>query len=148
MRVGDSKNRNLKAPSQPAGKMPVGNRKIDFHKTLDAHQERERSANLSKLMQRVNDTGSALVRSRNLSDLKRFKNAVADFLAEANQKTYQLKEENSWDYMGNRKHHIIVEKIDEKMEELTKEIIDQQEDNLRILELVDEIKGIIFDQYM
>lgn len=148
MRVGDAKNSNLKAPSQPSGNLSASSKKVDFHKTLDAHQDRERSANLSKLMERVNDTGSALVRSRNLSDLKRFKNAVADFLAEANQKTYQLKEENSWDYMGNRKHHIIVEKVDEKMEELTKEVIDKQEENLRILELVDEIKGIIFDQYM
>lgn len=148
MRVGDSKNRDLKAAGQAISKREVSDKRVDFHKTLDAHQERERSTNLNKLIERVNDTGTALVRSRNLSDLKRFKNAVADFLAEANQRTFQLKEENSWDYMGNRKHHIIVQKIDEKMEELTKEIIDKQEDNLRILELVDEIKGIIFDQYM
>lgn len=148
MRIGDFKNRDLKTPGQDNLKSIPAEKRVDFTKTLDAHQEKERTSNLTKLLERINDTGKALVYSRNLADLKRYKNAVADFLEEANKRTYQLKEESSWDFMGNRKHHIIVQKIDEKMEELTNEVKKEQEDNLRVLELIDEIKGLLVDEYM
>lgn len=148
MRIGDFKNRDLKTAGRESLKNVNNEKRIEFVKTLDAHQEKERNLSLSKLIDRVNDTGKALVYSRNISDLKRYKNAVADFLEEANRRTYQLKEESSWDFMGNRKHHMLVEKIDGKMEELAKEIKVEQEDNLRILELIDEIKGLLVDEYM
>jgi uncharacterized protein YaaR (DUF327 family) len=148
MRIGDFKNRDLKTPGQDNLKSIPAEKRVDFIKTLDAHQEKERTSNLTKLLERINDTGKALVYTRNLADLKRYKNAVADFLEEANKRTYQLKEESSWDFMGNRKHHIIVQKIDEKMEELTNEVKKEQEDNLRVLELIDEIKGLLVDEYM
>lgn len=148
MRIGDFKNRDLKTAGRESLKNVNNEKRIEFVKTLDAHQEKERNLSLSKLIDRVNDTGKALVYSRNISDLKRYKNAVADFLEEANRRTYQLKEESSWDFMGNRKHHMLVEKIDDKMEELAKEIKVEQEDNLRILELIDEIKGLLVDEYM
>ncbi len=148
MRIGDFKNRDLKTAGRESLKNVNNEKRIDFVKTLDAHQEKERNLSLSKLIDRINDTGKALVYSRNISDLKRYKNAVADFLEEANRRTYQLKEESSWDFMGNRKHHMLVEKIDSKMEELAKEIKVEQEDNLRILELIDEIKGLLVDEYM
>lgn len=148
MRIGDLKNRDLKRPEQESLKQIPNEKKVEFVKALESHQEKERNINLSKLIERVNDTGKVLVASRNISDLKRYKNAVADFLDETNRRTYQLKEESSWDFMGNRKHHMIVKKIDEKMEELTKEITTEQEDNLRVLELIDEIKGLLIDEYM
>lgn len=148
MRIGESKNRDIKTPAQENLKKTSYDKKIEFAKTLDAHQEKERNLNLNKLIDRVNVTGKALVSSRNLADLKRYKNAVADFLGEANRRTYQLKEESSWDFSGNRKHHILIETIDEKLEELTKEIKIEQENNLRVLELIDEIKGLLVDEYM
>lgn len=148
MRIGDYKNRDLKAPGQDNLKTVSNDKKVDFNRTLDAQQEKDRNTNLTKLMERINETGKALVHSRNLSDLKRYKNAVADFLEEANRRTYQLKEESSWDFLGNRKHHMLIKKIDDKMEELTNEIKNEQEDNLRVLELVDEIRGLIVDEYM
>ena len=149
MRIGDFKGRDLKTTGQQESQKNVSNEKrVEFIRTLDAHQEKERNTNLNKLLDRINDTGKALLHSRNLSDLKRYKNAVADFLEEANKRTYQLKEESSWDFLGNRRHHVIIQKIDEKMEELTAEVKNEQEDNLKILELIDEIRGILVDEYM
>lgn len=148
MRVGDYKNRDLKASVPDNLKNVSTEKKVEFVRALDAHQDKERVSNLNKLIERVNDTGKALIYSRNLGDFKRYKNAVADFLGEANKRTYQLKEESDWDFMGNRRHHMIVETIDKKMEELAKKIKNEQEDNLRVLELVDEIKGLLVDEYM
>ena len=149
MRIGDiHKNKDMRAKGGKRVASASTEKRVEFMKTLDSHQERERLTNLGKLLERVDDMGKILARSRNLSDVKRFKNAIMDFMAEANSRTWQLREENSWDHLGNRRHQILVEKIDEKMEELTQEIKNNQEDNLRILELIDEIRGLLVDEYM
>ncbi len=148
MRIGDLKNKNLKSPLQSPAKSETAVAKVDFIQTLDTQQERERERDIQRLLALIEDHGRRLAKSRSLADLKRYKHAVTDFLKEANERTYRLKEESGWDFMGNRKHQMLVQKIDEKMEELTEVVKSEQENNLRVLEIIDEIKGLLVDQYL
>ena len=42
----------------------------------------------------------------------------------------------------------MIRTINEKLEELTREILSEQQDNLRILQMVDDIRGLLIDLFM
>ncbi|MHB8172171.1 MAG: YaaR family protein [Thermincolia bacterium] len=102
---------------------------------------------LDKILQELEQQGRRLSQSMTIGDLKQYKQLVKNFLAEALGKTYHIKEEAHWDHKGRHKVFTTVEKVDEKMEELTSMVLEQQQDQLAVLAKMDEIRGLLIDLY-
>jgi uncharacterized protein YaaR (DUF327 family) len=53
-----------------------------------------------------------------------------------------------FDAKGRHKVNFVIRTINENLEELTREILSEQQDNLRILQMVDDIRGLLIDLFM
>jgi len=126
----------------------TGTEQADFAKTLSNIGHREYLNDLEKLMAEVDESAKKLARSCTLNDLKNYKRAVRNFLERTIKNAYETKDEAGWDRMGRQKLYVLIKKVDENLEELSRRVLNEQNDSLNILEKLDEIRGLLVDMYL
>ncbi|RLL41703.1 DUF327 family protein [Oceanobacillus piezotolerans] len=117
-----------------------------FSNSLQAQTIQLKQQEFEKLIKNITVQGNILARSRNFRDLARFKRMIKDFLQEAVTNGYKLHKEHQFGFNGSRKLTIVKE-IDEKLLQLTEEIMNQEEKTVHILGLIGEIKGLLINLY-
>jgi|GEM_PF-620410 len=123
-----------------------GRKGPEFSKALtQAHQVQNQE--LTSFLQRLDIQGQKLAKSHSLQDLIEFKNMVKSFLKTTLGKSRIMQEENIWDFSGQPRIMARVTKIDRALEELGEQVLSSQAEALKILEKINEIKGLIIDLF-
>jgi len=102
---------------------------------------------LDDKLQAIQEQGRRLCRKMTLGDLKKFKQMVAEFLQFCLSKGLKLNQERLSSGSGKTKLLYIIETVDKKLLELAEELFSQNRDSLKIMALVDEIRGLLLDLY-
>lgn len=102
---------------------------------------------LQQLIKDIDDAGERLLRSQTFKDLAKFKTLVKRFVKETVEFGMQLKQSHSWNQFGQGRSLKIVETIDQKLVELTEDILEKEEKSMNLLEKIGEIKGLLINLY-
>lgn len=99
---------------------------------------------LDKSLLNIKDMGDILISTQSYSDIVKYKKIVKDFLSDVLDLTYSL---NKKDSFWESQYFSTVEIIDEKLDEMTKEILSNQKNNISIASSIDQIQGLLIDVY-
>ncbi|MBM7606590.1 DUF327 family protein [Metabacillus litoralis] len=102
---------------------------------------------LNKLLGNIEDAGRRLSKSRNFSDLSKYKLLVKKFIHEAVEYGMDMKQSRSWDYNGNSRSLKIVEQVDKSLIDLADEIVNKESPTIDLLSKIGEIKGLLINLY-
>jgi len=102
---------------------------------------------LTRLLGDISTAGERITKSRNLRDLAKFKMLIKRFLKESVSFGMELKQSHTWNRFGEGRRLKIVDTIDEKLIELTEDILNEEKDSVDILAKVGEIKGLLINLY-
>jgi uncharacterized protein YaaR (DUF327 family) len=102
---------------------------------------------LHQLYQDIEEQGEQLAHRMTVENLREYKKLVKRFLQEAVQYGLELKNTNGFNRRGRPRHYKIVEEIDRKLVELTNQILQEEKNQLEILSLVGDIKGMLVNLY-
>jgi len=125
----------------------VGKEASPFREELHTAQKRELSEKLKFLLADIDENGQRLIKLRTVDVLTRYKDLIKTFMKEVVQNLYVLKEEKHFDPKGKHKVLILVKSINKSLEDLVKMVLDKQINNLKLLDKIGEIKGMIIDLY-
>ena len=119
----------------------------NFHELVKNQSEKLQMGQLQGLYLEIEKASERLEKSRNFRDLAKYKNLVQQFLKEVTDFGIGLKKSHTMDAFGQSRMLAIIEKIDEKLVELTDELLQKEEENIKILGILGEIKGLIINLY-
>jgi uncharacterized protein YaaR (DUF327 family) len=60
----------------------------------------------------------------------------------------ELKDKQGFNFRGRPKSYKVVEEIDQKLVQLTDEVVHKEKNGIHVLSLVGEIKGLMINLYM
>jgi hypothetical protein len=101
---------------------------------------------LEEAVEEVIESGNELVRSPTPSNLKRYKNAIKEFLKLVEKKLYKLS--SSFDMTsGKAKLHVVAEEVNEKLMDLTEKIMKNEWQTINLAARIEEINGLILNLY-
>ncbi len=118
-----------------------------FQKELSTAQKKDVSQRLKKILSDIDEEGKKLTTLRTLNILNQYKELIRVFLKESLQNLYLLKEKTHFDSKGKHKVLIMVENVNKALEDIVKMVINKEAANLKLLEKIDEIKGLLIDLY-
>ncbi|MCD7036625.1 YaaR family protein [Metabacillus sp. GX 13764] len=118
-----------------------------FHEAVQKQENKLQIQQLNKLIGDLETAGAKLSKSRNFSDLAKFKGIVKRFINEAVDYGLNLKQSRSWDFSGNGRSLNVVQQVDRKLIDLTDEVVNKEKGSLDILAKVGEIKGLLINLY-
>ena len=92
--------------------------------------------------------GERLSDKVDIAELKAYKRMVSEFLEESVRGFSRFSRESFMDRRGRHRLYATVKKINESMEELTKEILSNEKDHLKILGRIEDIRGMVLDNFL
>ena len=131
------------AVTQPQETTPTDG---SFKFTLASHvEEAGLQARLQGLMEEITMQEDRLYKKRDVRDMKKYRSLIKEFMNEVVSRSHSFSRENFLDKRGRHRVYGIIRLIDENLDELAKELVKDEQDNLMILNKIGEIKGLLLD---
>ena len=128
------------APKQPG---PVDD---SFKFTLaSAIDDTELQEKLTGLMSQIDKEGKRLSEHMDITDMRKYRSLVKDFMNEVVSRSHKFSRENFLDRKGRHRVYGIVKLVDKNLDDLAEELMKEQKDQLSVLSKVGEIRGLLID---
>ena len=118
-----------------------------FFETLQEYEAKNTGGSLEDYIAAVDEAAQNLIKERTLANLRRYREAVREFMKKVVAGSYQVKGSRRWDGRGNRKVFYLVEKVNYSLEQLATMVLQKQTDTMRLMAALDEIRGLLLDLY-
>ncbi|HLQ72899.1 MAG TPA: YaaR family protein [Bacillota bacterium] len=121
--------------------------KQTFEKLVQSQRSSIKEQEMQHLLKEITEQGEKLARFHSFRDLARYKRLVKGFLEKAVDQGLDLDKSYHFSFDDQAKPMSIVKKVDEKLVELTEEVMDQEKKSIHLLDIVGEIKGLLINLY-
>jgi len=118
--------------------------KKDFSQSFNSQREKKSEEQLKEMFDNIKKRGNRLAVTKCYSDVHAYKKLIKDYLQSVYNYMFSVKKDISF---WQTQYYITVENIDEKLEQLTEMLIQDQRENLNVANTIDEIAGLMVDIY-
>ncbi len=125
-------------PPQPESPAPV------FSSSLKTARRHVLEGNLSELLGKIRALGKKFLQSPSNDTLEEYRDGVGQFLERVSKELFSLKQELGLEKDGQQKAYQLVETVNRELETLTRDTL-REEQALRLLGSLDEIRGLVLD---
>lgn len=125
---------------------PTPNR--SFHRQVTALQQEQHLEYIKKLKSKIFEQGEVIKKKADISELQKYRKMISELLNETVSNSFQCVKSDSYSARSGHKIFIVIRKVNDKLDELTKEILVNQTDNLKLLGMVDDIRGLLVDLFL
>ncbi|RDY28909.1 DUF327 family protein [Romboutsia weinsteinii] len=109
----------------------------------DAYRSRTRE-DLQNYINEIKKKGNRLVVTKNYIDVISYKKLITKYLKDIVDYTYSLNKNTSF---WESQYFTTVETINQKLDDLTRNIMDEQKENIDMASTIDNIQGLLVDIY-
>lgn len=117
----------------------------DFNFVLNKLSDGNLAARLHTMIGEISDMGKRITRHMDIGDLKEYRKMITTFINEIVTNSHEFSRENFLDRRGRHRVYGIVRMINKDLDDLAQELLKTEKDHLAILELVNEIQGLLLD---
>ena len=118
-----------------------------FDKLVQTQSHKIVREELSELLDNITKQGEKLAKFRSFQDLAKFKRMIKEFLQETVYKGLKLKHDHNFTSNYYSQKLTTVEEIDEKLVDLTEDVLDQEKKTVDLLGAIGEIRGLLVNLY-
>lgn len=118
--------------------------KKDFSQSFNQARERKSEEQLKEMIENIHKKGNRLVITKTYGDVIAYKKLIKEYLESILKFMYDTKKDISF---WQTQYFITIDTIDQKLEDLTKSLLNGEGENLNIAASIDEIQGLIVDIY-
>lgn len=115
-----------------------------FIDSLNEIVKKDTKGRIESLLAEIDQQSSILAKTPNYKELIKYKNLVKEFLSLVIRDAYGIRYDSGSSSGYRHKSYVLVE-INQKLEELTREVLNGEAEPMLIVERVGEIKGLLID---
>ena len=142
----DVKITQLTQPANVTENQPVQQTNDEFKFTLMSKiSEEDLQTKLVSLMSEITEQGERIAKKKDIKDMRRYRSLIKEFMNEIVSRSHVFSRENFLDRRGRHRVYGIIRLVDENLDELAKELVKEQVDNITVLQKIGDIRGLILD---
>lgn len=103
---------------------------------------------MSGFILEIEEKGKRLYKSKGKKEFEEYKAAVKKFMDKMVNSSFKVEEKQSKQKDGKFVVYLTTQRVDEALENLGQLLLAGQQDSMRILSVLDEIRGILLDLYL
>lgn len=115
-----------------------------FSLSLNLANKDQSEQRLKEMLDAIDKLGKKLTSTRSVGDAKAYKLKIQEYLTFIVKNIYVLRREPG---PFNYGVHVRIEVINQKLDEITKELINEQKDTIDLVNRIEEIRGLLVDVY-
>ncbi|MFD1362605.1 YaaR family protein [Lentibacillus salinarum] len=121
--------------------------RTSFNDMVQSRTHQLKQQEIQQLMESITRQGDKLARFRSVRDLIKFKRMVKHFLKETTGSALALQTSRNFRMDGQSQQLAIVKAVDDKLVELTDDVMNEEQKTIDLLGLIGEIKGLLINLY-
>lgn len=121
--------------------------KRDFNKLVQSKSRILKLSELDEEFEEISKQGERIARVRSFKDLAAYKRLIRNFLQKTVYNGLEVNEAHHFSAHSSNHKLITVQKIDEKLVQLTEDLMEQEKQSVDILGLIGEINGLLVNLY-
>jgi uncharacterized protein YaaR (DUF327 family) len=119
-----------------------------FHRQLTTLSDEQYSRHIGDLVGAITKQGELLGKRADITELQRYREMITELVNETVSNSYAFSKNNAFDARGRHRVYAMIKKVNLNLDQLTSEVLKEQKDNLAVLDLVDDIRGLLVDIYL
>lgn len=112
---------------------------------LSQIEESEIHDKIKEMIENITTQGNKISEHMDIRDLKIYRGMISTFVNEVVANSHKFSRENFLDRRGRHRVYGIVRVVNEKLDELAKELIKSEKNQIDILDRIGEIQGLLLD---
>ena len=100
---------------------------------------------LTTMLKDISTQGNLIARHMDISEMKKYRMQIKDFLNEIVNRSHKFSRENFLDRKGRHRVYGIIRLIDSNLDELAKLLMEDEKKHIDILDKIGEIEGLLID---
>ena len=129
-------------------KHPEPDSKKMFQRQINAVSNEARQKYIEDMRSKITQQGEIVKDTADMKELQEYRRLIAELLNETVNNSFDCSKSNILDCKGRHKTLVIIRNINQTLDALTKEILAEQTDNIKLLGMVDDIKGMLVDLFL
>lgn len=119
-----------------------------FYRQLTTLNESQYQNYLAELQEKIFKQGEKIKEKADIKAFQEYRMLIGELLGEAASNAFACVKSNVFDAKGRHKVFLVIRSVNHKLEELAKEILSDQQENIRLLQMVDDIRGMLVDLFL
>lgn len=120
-------------------------RPLEFKQAMTSLSSDKFYARLEDMVRDIDAQGEKLAKRADIHEYERYRSLIRDFMNEIVSNGFEFSKESTYHSRGRQRVLATVKKIDEKLDDLAKDVLNEQSDSIEILNKIDDIRGLILD---
>jgi len=116
-----------------------------FRRTLTDLTKEAHMIRLREMKTAIDEQGYRLADRVDVKELEKYRRLIREFLDEIVSNGYTFSREDAYASRGRHRYIATVRIVDEKLDELGKEVIKEHADKIEVLNRIDDIRGLLLD---
>jgi len=117
----------------------------DFSFTLKKLGEEGLQERLTDLIDKIGVQSELIVQHMDIADLRKYRALITEFINEVVTHSHEFSRENFLDRRGRHRVYGIVRVVNKELDDLARELLKGESDNLTVLEKTGQIRGLLLD---
>jgi len=147
MKVSDISKASSNVQSVPVsgGMQPGAGQGFEFSRHMMDFSQAQYQKYIEDLKDRIFRQGEAVKQKADIGAFMQYRKLIAELLEVAAGNAYACSKTTSFDTKGRRNVFVLIKRVNAKLDEMAQQILSEQRDNLHLLEMVDDVRGLLVD---
>lgn len=147
MKVTDIKKVNADTKTKPTitSKNSGSDKNQMFQRQITSLNDIQQQKHFEDLQLAIAGQGEVIKKRADIKEIQKYRQMITELLNEVVSSSYICSKSDIFDARGKHKVFVMIKNINKKLDEMTKEMLAEQTDNLRLVEMVDDIRGLLVD---
>lgn len=144
IKIAGSNNNISDIGKQPIRKTTVGN-ELKFGDELKNVSTVKHRDTLVELTKGIFEQGEVVAQRCDIKEFKKYKELLSEFFKEVTDSEYEFRKDANFDSRGRKRLYANIKRVNTDMEKLATELLKTQQNQVEVLAMVEDIRGIIID---
>ena len=118
---------------------------VSFKRTLTDLSREQYETHMGTLMAKIDEQAEKLTKRADIREFQKYRQMLQEFLDEVVSNGYAFSKDDAFGARGRHRFYATVKTINGKLDEMAKELLSGQADNVDLLHRIDDIRGLILD---
>ncbi len=96
----------------------------------------------------ITEQGAIVAKRADMKELQKYRLMVTELLNETVSNGFAFSKSANMSSRGRAKVYATIKKVNDKMDSMTKKLLEQEKENINLLDDVDDIRGLLGDMYL
>lgn len=121
---------------------------VSFKREMTALGAQEYEKHIKQMTDDIFAQGERVAKKADIKELQKYREMITKLLNETVSNSYEFSKSANLDRRGRHRVFATINKINDTLDEMTKDILEGQKDNLNLLNKVDDIRGMLVDLFL